>query len=309
MKKVSNKISIIILILLSFSFIAFSVFNYKEVSLITNTIAKDSRESSTFKLKAFVAGYLDSKVYAVQSFANYIAKNPQILEDRQKLHNEIMDAAIVLGFEEFYVGFEDNGNIYNAVLQNGELKKFHLTPERDNYDTRMRDWFKLAKNSGKLSFTEPYKSNMGSIVITIATPIFVNNKFIGVFAGDIAIDSLTKNIKELKDSPTNEISLFDMNSKNLIYHPNNDLVMSNKNEARNLVNDLMQNLKMSKDGTFVNDDIITSCQRYETANWAICSSNSMQDHSKALNSILADQIIVFDYIYSFNSWGFNLLCE
>lgn len=70
------------------------------------------------------------------------------------------------------------------------------------WDPRVRPWYIDAKNSGKLIITAPYAdSGTGEILVSIATPVRDNGKFIGAIFYDVSLAALAELV--------NKVDLFD----------------------------------------------------------------------------------------------------
>ena len=87
------------------------------------------------------------------------------------------------GFLDIYLGFPDGTGVFGTGY----------IPESD-YDVRERPWYKLAMETGKLSFTEPYLDvDTGELVISVVMPIYDQAKQpLAVLTGDIKMAAFTK---------------------------------------------------------------------------------------------------------------------
>lgn len=84
-------------------------------------------------------------------------------------------------FTSLYFGSKDN-TLINAS---------GFVPPAD-FDLRLRPWYKLAIESGKLSLTEPFlNASQDAFIVTVATPIYDEvGELMGVVAGDIPVESV-----------------------------------------------------------------------------------------------------------------------
>ena len=91
------------------------------------------------------------------------------------------------------LGFEKDGsNINNDPSWN----------PGSSWDPRARPWYIDAKNAGKLIITAPYAdSATGEILVSIATPVNDNGKFIGAIFYDVSLAGLADVV--------NKVQLFD----------------------------------------------------------------------------------------------------
>ncbi|MEF1256477.1 methyl-accepting chemotaxis protein [Vibrio sp. M260112] len=66
------------------------------------------------------------------------------------------------------------------------------------WDPRVRPWYIDAKNSGKLIITAPYAdSGTGEILVSIATPVRDNGKFIGAIFYDVSLAALAELVNKV----------------------------------------------------------------------------------------------------------------
>ena len=137
MKKVANKIAFIIFALLAVLFTIFAAMNYNSTKNTILDVSKNSKEAIARSLEVYVDEYLSSKVYAVEGLMRYIEENPHLMMDREQLKDRLMTMAVAVEIPEFFIGFADNGELYDAVAQEGKGPKFvNLTPEKDKFDSR-----------------------------------------------------------------------------------------------------------------------------------------------------------------------------
>lgn len=67
------------------------------------------------------------------------------------------------------------------------------------WDPRVRPWYKDAKNAGKLIITAPYAdSATNEILVSIATPVRDNGKFIGAIFYDVSLAGLAELVNQVK---------------------------------------------------------------------------------------------------------------
>lgn len=130
----------------------------------------------------------------------------------------------------YYIGLEDKRFI---AADTHNLSK--------NFDCTTRPWYTKAKTENHIVFTEPYvDANLGSMIMTIATPLVIDGKFVGVIGADFSLDTL---INELKQLATDEISytfLVDGNM-NIMTHINKEFLPTAKTTT---------NLETIQDGRF-----------------------------------------------------------
>ncbi|MDH8679269.1 methyl-accepting chemotaxis protein [Fusibacter bizertensis] len=83
-----------------------------------------------------------------------------------------------------------------------EDKRMVMKPDDDlgDYDPTTRDWYMAAKAAGTFIWTDPYfDDTVGKMVVTACEPVYdKSNKFVGVLAADIALDTLNKQTESIK---------------------------------------------------------------------------------------------------------------
>ncbi|AOT72045.1 HAMP domain-containing histidine kinase [Geosporobacter ferrireducens] len=94
----------------------------------------------------------------------------------------------------------------------------------ETYDARQRPWFTAAKEAEKAVFTPVYiDTNMNTMVTSIAIPIKVK-EISGVLAGNIPIDKILNQVKEIKYGKTGYGVLVDQMGR-IISHPRPEYIL------------------------------------------------------------------------------------
>ncbi|MDL0088137.1 PDC sensor domain-containing protein, partial [Campylobacter gastrosuis] len=314
MKKVANKIAVVILVMLTLAFGAFSFISYKESESSMMSIQRDFKVVSSYSIKLFVENYFTPNIKTVAAFSQVIQKDPSLINDLDRLNEELTKISTSPASNGIYIIRADNGDLIGVDnFGDGKLEPVHYSVAKDNYDGREKAYYKLAVANGKMSFITPYVDETTKrVVISIANPIYVNGKLLCVVVTDVFLNELEK-IGEMKDSKTSVSTVIDLVSKNIIYHPNKDYVMSDLQSVKDLIasfNDAYnQNGTKSFTYKFGGVNKIAACQKFDEANWLICSANELSDYDEALNKVIRDQslfslafivIIVGVLVYAIN---------
>ncbi|SUX10212.1 UDP-N-acetylmuramate--L-alanine ligase [Campylobacter sputorum subsp. bubulus] len=114
---------------------------------------------------------------------------------------------------------------------------------------------------------------------------------------DVEVDELNEAYGRMKDSPTALINIIDLNFNELVYDPDKSKMMSKSDAVKTYVKTLIDDYntngnKATELTTSTGDTRIASCEKYEPANWLVCSVNSMSDYDTMLNSALSSQVIL-----------------
>ena len=294
MKKVANKIALIIVVLLVVSLAVFSTVSYTNTKENIYDLAKESKTSASKVLQFYMNAFFEDKVATVENFAKYLESHPEILDDREALKKELMTGSRATEFSEFYFAYAEDGAAYNAVLD-GDERKFMVFDQKKNYDARTRNWYKDAVAKEGIIFSAPYTSSAGGLNLTIAKKVVVGGKVVGVFGGDIGIDKLDAELDKIKPTPSSSIALFDLEHRKIVHFRIKELVLSDSSEAMKIIDDYSNEYKKNGDKTFTYNlrgtERLLACESYDKANWLVCSANSISDYDNSLNSTLVSQFI------------------
>ncbi|MGB2553054.1 PDC sensor domain-containing protein, partial [Campylobacter sp. MOP51] len=296
--RVSNKIATIIFVLLTASFLTFAFLSYRQTTLAMVGMSEKSKEAITLSGGLFIEEYVSSRVEAVENFIYYLQKNPEFFSDKEALKANFGDLIAVAKLDALFIGFEDDGSLINAFFEKGsrEPKYEILSFEKDGYDSRSRDWYKVAK-ADKIFATEPYLDpGSNKIVSSFVKQILINGKVMGVVGADVDLSILGDTLVKMKDSNTGVLSLVDLDSSKLVYHTNKNLIMSDSEPAKRAVSLLQNEFKKygEKAFEFEYEGVrkVGACKRYDLANWLVCSSNEFSDYDETLNAVLKNQTIL-----------------
>jgi methyl-accepting chemotaxis protein len=140
----------------------------------------------------YITNFLSNRLNTIKATANQVV----LIEPDQR---EVLRSHLVLSKNSFnlasvYAGFEENGLM---VRWSGRD-----TLPQDNYDPRIRPWYKDAKSTQKEGITTPYVDNATkNLTITVYAPIKKDGKFLGVIGSDIFLKKIVDTIlsKQLND--------------------------------------------------------------------------------------------------------------
>jgi len=182
--KVITIASLIVFIALS----VLSIQQYRQVKSQVESLINQSIAEIVNGVKTTV----DSEILSKSQLATYIS---QVIEDDVSLghiQSVITKQEPKSAYSLIGMGFESDGRIISndPNWQPGS-----------SYDPRTRPWYQRAKNERKTIITAPYLGDTGNVLVSIATPVFVDRKFHAALFYDIKLDLLSEQI--------NRISLFD----------------------------------------------------------------------------------------------------
>lgn len=143
------------------------------------------------------------------------------------------------GINGEYIGFrQENSNKTTLMLKDqrtdGELRIYQgndtlsgIRSQFQNYDPRVRPWYKPAAESLKPSWSKIYANadERQEITLSALNPVIKNGKLLGVSATDVQIDTFNEFLVEQKDRTSSSIYVFDKDRR-LIAHSESDSVVS-----------------------------------------------------------------------------------
>jgi methyl-accepting chemotaxis protein len=107
-----------------------------------------------------------------------------------------------------------------------EDKRMLMKPDDDlgDYDPRTRDWYIDAKEAGTFIWTDPYfDDTVGEMVVTACQPVYDRaNRFVGVIAADITLNTLNEQTKGIKIGEKGYPIIVD----------GNNIIMAHQDEAK-----------------------------------------------------------------------------
>lgn len=169
-----------------------SIYIYIVYSNYTNNkeLLLDSTRQSQIKLVKAYKSKIDEKLLQkkriIKATANYIKKKDRIKD--YLLIKETLALAIRNGdFRSVYIGYFDDYFITGINW---------IAPSW--YKVTKRQWYKQVENTKSIVVTKPYlDSDLDSNVISIATPLFKDDKLYAVLSSDIKIDDFRHDILSL----------------------------------------------------------------------------------------------------------------
>lgn len=183
-KKHFTVIIILLIFLLTYIFVIYSSYSSNK-DLLVNIV----RQNQIQLVKAYkrkIDEKLKSKKRVIQATAQYIAKKHRVND--YLLIKDILALSIKNGdFRSVYIGYYDDYFITGISW---------IAPKW--YKATKRAWYIDAKKNKEIIVTPPYKdSDLDSNVISIAIPIYKNNKLYAVLSSDIKINTFKKDILSL----------------------------------------------------------------------------------------------------------------
>ena len=252
-----------------------------------NNVRKTGLKSTMY----FVDEFLKSRLHMVQTFAKEL-EDKKLYANRDDIAEALKGAFVISPFDALFIGYADSGNVIKTdFAKNNEP---FLIP---NFDGRTMAWFKDALSSGKAGFSEPYIDvSSKNLTITAYAPVFdENNKMVAVLGANIFLNSLSKELLEIKTTKTSNIMIADDNGR-VIVHPDTNLI-TNQDENYNKI--IKENMQKSIDGDKVSLFFykgmrnVIYCQNQKLTGWNVCIVADADEFVAEIQSASNKQILMF----------------
>ncbi|MBR5909405.1 MAG: methyl-accepting chemotaxis protein, partial [Schwartzia sp.] len=184
--------------------------------------------------------WLLEKVQLGQSTASILAHLPASQEAVARSHEIVMAGADDKEVKNFINVMEDG---YCMTYENGD--------QTGKSKWQERDWYKRAHSSGKIAYTDPYKSKTtGEMVVGVGIPYKRQGAPGGVLGVTIKADTLATKAKQLK---------YEGQGKGMILNPETGIIIASADENENLkpvsenpvLKDHIAEMAQNKKGYFV----------------------------------------------------------
>lgn len=122
--------------------------------------------------------------------------------------------------------------VWVTGIKNSQLIQSDGFSSDASFEVTERAWYQsLLEKPGETIVSPAYTDvSTGNVVVTVATPIYNSaNKMIGAIGTDIALTELQTYLQEISIGQQGYLTVYDSN-QNLIYHPDESLLMHNLSE-------------------------------------------------------------------------------
>ena len=214
MKSITSKIAMIIISLLVISFAAISAVSYYTAESKVVELVSQTQDQILSDIKATTDSFFEDYLEVAKKSASDIAQipnNDDSYMEKTKMQKESVSHLVT----DIFYGRESDGHFFQS-------DGTRTTPA-DNYDPRIRGWYKAAKSANGAIYTEPYKAALSNaLVISFAAPVNKNGNFDGVLGLDLNIDALSKKILEMGKTKYGYVFLMNKDGLMLMHNdPNN----------------------------------------------------------------------------------------
>ena len=144
---------------------------------------------------------------------------------------------------------EDIDFIWVANLKTGQILQNDGTIyEKSQVDYTTRSWYSLVMDAQDTITTEAYVSaNNDSLMLTVASPVFVDGSIEGIIGIDLNMDHLNQILSTIKVGDTGYITLYDLQNE-IVYHPDSSVMGTNAEDANyssNMLNAILNKQNIS----------------------------------------------------------------
>lgn len=195
---------------------------------------------------------------------------------------------------------ESNKDIYNVYFAT-EDDKFEIYPNEKmpyGYNPKEKNWYKKAlEGNHQVIITLPFEdAQTGKSVVAIAKAVERDGNVIGVCAMNVSLETLLEKIGTKKIGNSGYIFVSDIEGKNMIVHPNEDLIGTD-NASKQL---FWEDMKTQDKGFVTYDDNNSKMFGvYETnkaTRWKLVASLDEKEVINDTNSILITTLFITLFI-------------
>ena len=218
---IRGKLLSLMLFSISVSFVILGFYNAYNNYSSEYSLIKQKELDLVNETSKSINNYLQSKIDIVNAIADEISALP-LKVDNQEIIDKLRFGNKSGNFEGLYIGIEENGNFLQF---DGKFR----VPEKDNYDSRARPWYKKAVEVNGAGVSEPYVDfDTKKLVISISSPIKKNGKIVGVVGSDIFLDTVVNTILNINLDDKGFAYLIDSSGKTIIHK--NEKQLDKQNE-------------------------------------------------------------------------------
>ncbi len=180
--------------------------------------------------------------------------------------------------------------------EQGEMFRQDPSLNMAGYDPRVRGWYKLAMQDGHAATTDPYVSaTMKVLVVTLADPVIVDGKIVGVVGSNLSLDKLTKDVLSITVPGNGHAFL--LNSKgNIVAHHNKDFVLKSISEIDpTLSTEELMDAAINQrpvEARIDNRDKILLADEIEHTDWMLVMVLDKSTLQAPINSMLIKQLLL-----------------
>lgn len=181
--------------------------------------------------------------------------------------------------------------LWVADFQTGEVVqndgKVH---SKADIDITTRDWYKLVMEKQDTISTAMYQSvNNNETLVTIASPVIVNNEIVAIVGADLDMSNLNQILSTVTVGKNGYIVLYDSES-NIVYHHNESMINSNIDDV-NYSSNMLDIIKNKQDTnttayTLDNQKYYGSVNNIDKLGYTTLSVMTEEEFTQSTNSVM-----------------------
>uniref|UniRef100_UPI00236755F1 PDC sensor domain-containing protein n=1 Tax=Campylobacter fetus TaxID=196 RepID=UPI00236755F1 len=279
--KVSGGVSLLFIVLLAI----LSYINYSDSKANTTELLVNERTKVVQSAESLLKTQLGDDINAIYNLSKLLGTNNYSNDEVGTILKAIETSS---SFDLIFVGYENDGMM---IRSNGNS---HLPTNK--YDPRKRSWYEKAVKENKTIISDPYVSvTTQKLSITVAAPVYSNNKLIGVVGADTAIDALSKEFIEIGNAEGAYALLIDKNAK-VIMSPTSEYIGKTLNSSKEIIQKI-QNKDFDQYGriSYTHENgskKLSKCIDSSINDWIICSAIDVEFFKKKTDAIFYKHIIL-----------------
>ncbi|WP_115717867.1 methyl-accepting chemotaxis protein [Gallaecimonas mangrovi] len=229
-----------------------------------------------------VGQWLGDRQKVLHSLTEKLEQNPD-----KSPYDAISQAFSAGGFGVAFYGTE-KGQMFRQDPQ--------LDENNSNYDPRKKSWYKDALAAGKLAVSDPIMSTtLKQMVIIISEPVRVAGEVVGAVGGNLTLDQLTSQTKELQVPGKGYAIMVDREGK-IIAHPDDSL----QNKAVADISPMFEGSQLNKmiqdnrlfEGNINGQNSLIYAQGIPNSNWALIFVMNKSVLMQPLYSLVTKQVVI-----------------
>ncbi len=251
-KSITRTIGLAILLFLFFLFLIYYILlnvQFKDYfeQQSKEQLIKDSEQIST-EIEVFLQKYIVI-VDQAKNNPDFIKIAKEVNERSEKRENPLYDK-VTNQLKDIYKIDKNIALAYIGLEHASDLiTNFYDYDANSNYVLNKREWYIKTIEEGKTTITPPYLDAVsGKMAVTIAAPIVVDAKVLGVFALDLMIEDVEARMRNYKVGDNGYAFLVYKDGR-VLYHPDYNTTNSSSNLLLNdFLGDVSNELLSGKSG-------------------------------------------------------------
>lgn len=257
--------TIIIASILLAVILTLTVVTYTTSRNIIEKTVSDQQQNIVVQASASTETWLNQQINVMES----------VLEEVQRGNGDILNVfriAMRAGeFSDVYMGLSD-GTMLDGAGWN---------PPSD-YDPRLRPWYQYALTRKRISLTEPYiDMTTNKMVIAMASAVYKDDDLYGVVSADIILDSLVKDVLNVKVADKGHTFIVSENGTFLVHRDQNLLLKHRLQDMDPSLSNVMSDFAQSSRGTFRysmgGNEYILAYHYISRVGWYLCTTMTLKE--------------------------------